>query len=155
MNGTDNINKPKHPGGRPLKFPSVEILQEKINEYFDYCDKGEIIKVYDKKKQEVVELTQKIPYTVTGLAVFLDTDRSTLIEYQERDEFSNTIKNAKQKIENSYETNALTGVSNPVFSIFTLKNNYNWKDKQEIDVVKLPDLVLKDYRGEGAEEPED
>ena len=58
----------KNPVGRPLLFKSVEELEDKIQNYFNYCD--------EKNK----------PYTITGLAVFLDTDRITLIRYQEKEQ---------------------------------------------------------------------
>lgn len=106
-----------HAGGRPLKFKSVEELQVKIDAYFDECDKtGDI-------------------YSVVGLALALDTDRITLIRYEERDEFSNTIKRAKQKIENQMVNRALIGVYNPTVSIFLMKNNFNYVDRTEQEVV--------------------
>lgn len=96
--------------GRPLKFSSVEEMEEKIQEYFKTTPDEEL--------------------TITGLALALDTDRKTLINYENRDDFFNTIKKAKTKIENSYEKslrkNGRTG------DIFALKN-FGWTDKQEID----------------------
>lgn len=102
------------PAGRPLKFETVEILQERIDAFFKECD--------DKKE----------PYTITGLALALDTCRLTLVRYESKDEFSNTVKNAKLKCENYAEKLLLSG-SNAAGSIFALKN-YDWSDKQEIDL---------------------
>lgn len=99
--------------GRPLKFKSVEELEKKINAYFK-----------DKSN---------IPYTVTDLAVWLDCDRKTLINYEEKEEFFHTIKKAKTKIEASIEKAALMGAYNPTFSIFNMKNNFGWQDKHEVD----------------------
>lgn len=99
--------------GRPLKFKSVEELQEKIDSYFEYCD--------EKQK----------PYTITGLAGWLDTSRETLLEYEERPEFVDTIKAAKIKCEQWVEENAMMNRTNATFAIFNLKNNYGWKDKYE------------------------
>lgn len=112
--------------GRPLKFRSAEELEDKIFKYFEYCDKN------------------KKPYTVTGLAVFLDCDRDTLLNYQQREEFFGTIKRAKTKIENWIEEHSLMGDINPTVSIFNLKNNFGWRDKQEIVNIqedKLNDLT--------------
>ncbi len=103
------------PTGRPLKFQSVKELREKIDAYFKNCD--------------VIEE----PYTITGLAVALDTSRKVLVEYEDKEEFSNTIKAAKDKCEKQIEVMALKGKFNPAFSIFNLKNNYGWKDKTEAD----------------------
>lgn len=103
------------PAGRPLKFKSVEELDTKIAEYFAYCDE------------------QKKPYTVTGLAIYLDTSRETISEYYERPEFVDIIRKAKDKCEGYLVENALQGKNNPVFSIFVLKNSYGYKDKTELD----------------------
>lgn len=105
--------------GRPLKFGTVEELQSKIEDYFESCHNAE---------GECVR-----PLTITGLAVALDTSRRVLLAYEhERDEYSNTIKKAKQRIENFAEE-ALYTNKQTAGVIFNLKNNYGWVDKQEVD----------------------
>jgi hypothetical protein len=102
--------------GRPLKFKTVGEMQEKIDAYFKECD--------EKDK----------PYTITGLALALDTTRDLLLDYQyNRDEFSDTIKRAKLKCENYAEMHLFKGKNGVVGAIFNLKNNYSrWVDKQEV-----------------------
>lgn len=102
-------------GGRPLKYKSVEDMQRDIDKYFEECD--------EKGK----------PYTVSGLAYALNTTRRTLLDYQEKDEFSHTIKKAKTKIELFNEELLYSKEAPTVGVIFNLKNNYGWKDKQEIE----------------------
>ena len=87
----------KNKGGRPLLFKTVKELEDKINEYFE-----------DENNR---------PYTITSLAVWLDSDRKTLTNYEERDKFFPTIKRAKTKIEADIEKGALLGLYNPTFSI--------------------------------------
>lgn len=65
--------------GRPKIFKSVEEVEEKINAYFKYCE--------DKDK----------PYTMSGLAYYLDVDRRTIVNYTKEEEFFPAIK--KQEIE--------------------------------------------------------
>jgi len=104
----------KHPGGRPLKFQSVDELSDMIDAYFEQCDKdGD-------------------PYTITGLALALDTSRESLLEYQDRPEFVDTIKRAKLKCHN-YAEKFLYNGKNATGAIFNLKNNWGWRDKSEID----------------------
>lgn len=103
------------PGGRPLKFESAEELEQKANEYFSMCD--------EKEK----------PYTITGLALALDCDRLTLINYEKKEEFFNTIKKIKLRVENYAEEQLMSGKGNTAGVIFNMKNNYGWKDKTETE----------------------
>lgn len=98
--------------GRPKKFQSVEELQKKIDGYFLDC------------------LTNDEPVTVTGLCLWLDTTRDVLMDYQNDDEFSYTIKKAKQRIEHAYEKRLIRRGN--AGDIFALKQ-FGWTDKQEID----------------------
>jgi len=98
------------PAGRPLKFETVEILQEKIDAYF---------------KNEPED-----QWTITGLAMALDTSRQTLVEYEEKDEFIDAVKKAKLKVENGYEKDLKkSGRSGTIFAL----KNFDWKDKTETD----------------------
>lgn len=112
------------PAGRPPKFESVEQLESLIESYFINCDQ------------------EKRPYTITGLALWLDTSRETLINYEEKEQYFDTIKRAKSRCENWVEEGALMNRVNATSAIFNLKNNYGWKDKTEQDI-NNPDGNLK------------
>ena len=99
-----------------LKYKDVKELEKAINDYFTKCDENEK------------------PYTMSGLALSLGIDRTTLIRYGDRALFATLIKNAKQRVETQLEENALMGKANATFTIFNLKNNYDWKDKQEQEI---------------------
>ncbi len=105
------------PGGRPLKFNSVEELSDTIQEYYDTFAEG------GKRHGR--------PQTISGLAFALDVCTQTLLNYEEKDEFFATIKRAKQLVEIDYEEN-LHG-NNSTGSIFALKN-FNWKDSQNLNL---------------------
>ena len=140
-NQTDNI------WWRPLKFKTVEELQKKIDDYFESCfeyqwtdelsrDKDWKIKTDENWKHifipKKIKVMIKIP-TVTGLAVALKTSRQTLINYESNENFFDTIKVAKSYIESLIEQWALMNELNPTSAIFNLKNNFDWKDKSEVD----------------------
>jgi len=98
------------------KFSSPEDLQSKISEYLEHCAKKEMIP------------------TKGNLALFLDTTRETLSVYEEKEDYSDTIKRVYQVIEDAWvqrlKGQSVAGV------IFYLKNAYSkeWRDKQETEV---------------------
>lgn len=107
-----------------LKYKDETELARLIEEYFDDCD--------DKEK----------PYTMSGLAYWLGIDRATLVRYGDRDSFANQIKAAKDRVQAQLEENALSGKGNATFTIFNLKNNYGWKDKQEIESTETKKVTI-------------
>jgi len=110
---TSNTNK--NPVGRPLKFKNEKELQKKVDAWLKKC-----------KKEER-------PLTITGLALALDTTRDVLIDYENREEFSYTIKKAKARVEGFVERK-LMGGGHPAGPIFNLKNNFKkWEDKTIVD----------------------
>lgn len=126
MQLTGLSGNPRNVAGRPLKFKTVEELKAKIDAYFSNCAET------------------KRPLTITGLAVALDTSRETLMNYEEKEEFFDTVKSAKEIIHNFVEEYLFTG-KNVAGAIFNLKNNYGWKEKSETDITSdgkaLPVLV--------------
>lgn len=141
--------------GRPMKFQDIDELRAMILEYFknaaphweeqtEYIDRrdpksGKIViedgKVVQDKVVRKVKTKQK-PLTVTGLAVALGTSRDVLLDYEttyseKYPEFSNTIKEAKEQIK-AYAEESLFG-TNTAGVIFSLKNNWGFKDKYETE----------------------
>ena len=96
--------------GRPRKR-TPEQVKKAIERYFARQDKEER------------------PYTVSGLALELETTRKMLCEWERNDdEIGNAIKRAKTRIENYYEVR-LHG-PNATGAIFALKN-FGWSDRHE------------------------
>ena len=89
-------------------------------------DQFEWVPDYDRHG-EIVTYQVK-PYTIVGLAQHLGTTRQTLLDYQERDGFFDTIKNAKVKCE-AYTVEQLFQPKIAAGVIFNLKNNYGYTDK--------------------------
>lgn len=52
----------------------------------------------------------------------------------EKQDFFDTIQKAKERILLHNEENLTRGKYNVTFGIFSLKNNFGWTEKQEIDV---------------------
>jgi hypothetical protein len=106
--------------GRPLKFESLNELIELADAYFDN--------------------TPETEWTITGLALALDTTRETLMDYENKDEFSDTIKKYKLKVHNAYEKDLRRkGRSGDIFAL----KNFGWTDKSEVEnTVNLPQPIL-------------
>ena len=109
------------PAGRPPEFKTPEEMQAAIDEYFSedgdaYMGMGE---------------DRIFAPTISGLAFHLGLSRQSLCNYEKKDEFLDTIKRAKSRVEIALEQRlfgqAVTG------TIFNLKNNFGWKDKTETE----------------------
>ncbi|HHT9144712.1 MAG TPA: terminase small subunit [Candidatus Wunengus sp. YC61] len=98
--------------GRPLKYPDPEVIRKIGEAFFDKCDES------------------GDPYTITGLALALDTTREVLIDYEHREDFQHVIKYLKQRCQNYAEKKLFA--HNPTGAIFALKN-YGWTDKKEVE----------------------
>lgn len=132
-----------NPVGRPPKFETVEQLERLIEDYFESCHEEMWTKSYDDEGNETgwipildrhgnIRTTLVRPYTVSGLAVHLETSRQTLLDYEGKTEFIDTIKRAKDKIENYAEESLFTS-KQTAGVIFNLVNNHKWVNKSEID----------------------
>lgn len=116
------------PAGRPLKFKTVEEVQERIDDYFASFEEGR--ENHGKR------------YLISGLALHLDVCTQTLLNYEEKQEFFAPIKRARQRVEMAYEEMVVG--QNATGPIFMLKN-LGFKDSQEVSV--MPSVVIKDYTG--------
>lgn len=135
---TETVNSPspsspKRPVGRPPKWEDPQDLQNCIDAYFDYCDGFTVMEDVYQGGSWVGqrEVRRPKPYTVAGLALWLDVDRLTLLRYAEKEEFCNTIRQGKARIEVQLEEKLLTAQSSGV--AFNLKNNFGYKDKSEVE----------------------
>lgn len=180
------------PFRKPLKFKTVQELEQAIDGYFNslytvaYDQFGNPIK--DKFYTPPAEgepadpnplagyVVKKVKVaTVTGLAVYLDTTRDLLIDYEsgkydnrdadgnqttlspeqqewndQQAKYSDTIKRAKQMILDDTEQQLyLPGRSTG--AIFSLKVNYAWQDKT-VTELHDPDGVLDPFAGLSTDE---
>lgn len=155
--------------GQSRRFMSPEHLQSMIDEYFESCN-GPLLDrygnlVYDKDGRLVK--TQVQPWTVSGLALYLGVDTTTLKQYRlgrvddlldkmqaDTDDiltFSKVVLRARQKIE-SYAEKRLYDRDGQMGARFVLDNAFGWvsrKEQSEIDkmtqeaVLKAKEFELK------------
>lgn len=123
--------------GRPPMYKTAEEMQEKIDEYFKSCQ-GRVLKdsegntVFDKYGLPV--MVDVRPLTITGLALALGfSGRQSLLNYQAKEEFVDTIMRAKARVE-QYAEERLFDKDGANGAKFSLANNFDgWKEKQSIE----------------------
>lgn len=118
--------------GRPPVFESKEELEKKIEEFFKSCEgtvlEDEVGKPVLDKYGNVIKIDER-PETVTGLALALGfKSRQSLIDYQGKPEFSDTITRAKLRCE-KYAEERLYDRDGNGGARFSLQVNFGWKDK--------------------------
>ncbi|MGN1155543.1 MAG: terminase small subunit [Agathobacter sp.] len=148
----------KKVGGRPPKYKNKEEMQEKIDKYFRECD-GKILKnddgspFFDKNGNPVIYGAK--PPTITGLALALGfTSRQSLLDYEAKKEFLDTITRAKARVE-QYAEERLFDKDGANGAKFSLANNFKgWKEKKDVSVEALEkeknklDDILGQMRGD-------
>ena len=103
-------------GGRPPLYETHEAFETAVDAYFADCK------------------VESRPFTMSGLANALGMSRVTLMQYEHRDpRFTNTVKRARAKVEQQLEEGLLTRERQVAGHIFNLKNNFGWKDVQEVE----------------------
>lgn len=135
--------------GRPLKYDSPEALERAVSKYFDDCD-SRLKTFVDKDGNETTALVPQ-PYTMAGLAYSIGVDRNTITNYQKQDYLGPIILDAKRRVEADMERR-LYETSNQAGIIFGLKNNYGWRDEQQITSTNKTETTVI-YRPEKLPEP--
>lgn len=114
---------------RPPFYNTPEEMQEAVDKYFTDC------------RLTWNDSNQLPNYpTVTGLGLALGfSGRQSILNYNEKPEFVDTIKKARSRIEEFNEQRLYGGQVTGV--IFNLKNNFGWKDAQDHNIGGQPDGI--------------
>lgn len=128
--------KPKmRPKGQPPYYTNVEDMHKLIEEYFKECE-GEYLfdqngnHVFNKYGEPIVVKSK--PPSVAGLALKLGfTNRQSVLNYQNKDEYFDTITRAKLRIE-EYNNTRLYDKDGVQGAKFNLTVNYGYVEKKEV-----------------------
>ncbi|EDP5682367.1 hypothetical protein FV096_07645 [Campylobacter jejuni] len=104
------------------KSMTKEELVSKIESYFNE-------RVVLKETKESIIFA---PKTKVGLAVYLGITIQTLGEWEKDKDFGEIVSQAKQKCEMDILNHSLIGTYTPSVSMFLLKNQHGYVDKQEV-----------------------
>lgn len=117
-------------GAKP-KYKTPEAMQEVIDRYFKACE-GELLRdgegelIFDKWGHPIT-INEKPP-TVTGLALALGFNtRQTLLNYQSKPAFIDTVTRAKARCE-EYAEQRLYDRDGQRGAEFSLRCNFRWRD---------------------------
>lgn len=97
-------------------------LEQRINDYFLYCD------AVNDSKDEIVK-----PYTLSGLLCYIGMSRKEFDKISNIKRHEKIISRAKAKIEAFIEENALTGELSINAAANSLKYNFGWGEKADKD----------------------
>jgi hypothetical protein len=118
----------KNATGRPPKFNSPKEMEKIGMAFIEECKK-----------------TDK-PITITGICIRLDTTRQTLMDYERKNEFADTVKRLKLHAENYAEETLYNKNGRAVVgAIFALKN-FGWSDKVEFESSYKPHIMTDEER---------
>lgn len=140
----------KRKPGRPARFKTAKAMEKAVDAYFEDCN-GQLLT--DKNGNYVMDKNGfpirigARPPTITGLALALGfTSRQALLNYQEKEEFVDTVTRAKARVE-QYAEEMLYAPGCANGAKFNLSNNFKgWQDAKKVDAEvttaqKLEDLL--------------
>ena len=137
-------NKISQVGSPPMYSDPLE-MQRVCDNYFNWCDRQTKTIIRNKNEKIIYK-----PYTVSGLTLALGfASVQSLLDYEKKPQFSDIIKKAKLRVANWTEEKASNGEIDTVFGMFSLKCNFGWVEKQEINFTGNLALstVLKSVEG--------
>ncbi|WP_157142454.1 terminase small subunit [Campylobacter coli] len=120
------------------KSMTKEELVSKIESYFNE-------RVVLKETKESIIFA---PKTKVGLAVYLGITMQTLNEWEKDKDFGEIVANAKQRCEMDIVNHSLIGTYTPSVSMFLLKNQHGYVDKQEVvsDNVQKIEIIRSEIK---------
>ncbi|HGF9941413.1 TPA: terminase small subunit [Campylobacter coli] len=120
------------------KSMTKEELVSKIESYFNE-------RVVLKETKESIIFA---PKTKVGLAVHLGISMQTLNEWEKDKDFGEIVANAKQRCEMDIVNHSLIGTYTPSVSMFLLKNQHGYVDKQEVvsDNVQKIEIIRSEIK---------
>lgn len=156
----------KNKGGRPRIYTEKELFQQKIDDYFNsitiskprietkvigFEDEEkkkpifEEIEVLNNKGEQIIDTIYVEHPSIISMSHYIGITRETLNQYKNNPLFSDAIKRAKERIEIYLESELYRSQGQVTGIIFNLKNNFDWKDKNETELsgeIKMPAITI-------------
>lgn len=123
--------------GRDLLFKTPQLLQEACEEYFNWCDAHPWYKIeaskspYAKKEDRLIKIPTAIPYTLSGLCIYLGASESFWKEFRKNTELSEDFLSVISRVEEIIRTQKFTGAAVGAFNANIIARDLGLSDKQE------------------------
>jgi hypothetical protein len=119
-------------------FSSPEILWEACCEYFEVTDARKWIKTEFNGKDAVeCHVPTEVPYTWTGLYLFLSISHQTWCDYEKREDFIETSTRVRHII----YTQKFEGAAVGAFNANLISRDLGLTDKSQVSVTKEQPLL--------------
>lgn len=128
--------------GRDLTFSSPTILWEACCEYFEATDQRKWVKKDWVGKDAIeVERETDVPYTLTGLYVFLGIDKNTWASYRHKEDFITVCT----RVEDIIYTQKFEGAVVGAYNANIIARDLGLTDKQDVTTAgeKIGPTIIK------------
>ena len=123
--------------GREKLFETPELLMEACQEYFNWCDAHPWYKVEAsksptiKKDQQLIKVPTAIPYTLSGLCIYLDASESWWREFRKNPSLSKDFLSVITRVEEIIRTQKFTGAVVGAFNANIIARDLGLTEKTE------------------------
>jgi hypothetical protein len=122
------------------KINTVQKFYDGVRSYIEMCN----LQTREIETKKGVQFIEK-PFTISGLCIHLGITRQKFTALCRKEEYKEICELVRLIAENYLEENMLNGKINPIATIFTLKNNFGWKEQQANEEQK--DIVVNIVSG--------
>ena len=123
------------PESMHVKYNTPEKFYESVRAYMDMCH----LQSREIESKRGVQFIEK-PFTINGLCVHLGITRQKFNALCKKEGYVEICEFIKLLAENYLEESVLNGKINPIAGIFSLKNNFGWKESRPEETQK--DIVV-------------
>lgn len=125
-----------------VKYSTPEKFYNGVRDYIEMCN----VQSREVETKRGIQFIEK-PFTLTGLCIFLGITKQKFNALRKQPQYKEICEFAELISENYLEEGMLNGKLNVIGSIFSLKNNFGWKENKT--EVLNPDVTINIVGADG------